>query len=305
MKRQFAVKAKGAKVRRVKKLASLTDHGSIPVDIHDTWDNGDRRLGEKLRERELGMGKASIGGNSVPLVCTPLVGKTVESILSELAAVLPKKPDVIEWRADFFSALSDTKAIIGMADRIRAAAPDCVLIFTIRSRREGGQPITLSDRQSIELDAAICMGTGFDYVDCELGNRAGDIGYLRDIAHAKGVKIIASYHNFELTPSKDLLVGKIMEARDHGLDVAKVAVMPRNMEDVLTLLAATLEGKKRSGLPLITMSMGGLGAISRMVGGAFGSSLSFAVGQNASAPGQVPIDELRTVLGIVERSQGT
>ncbi|HUX41128.1 MAG TPA: type I 3-dehydroquinate dehydratase [Rectinemataceae bacterium] len=249
------------------------------------------------------MKRKSIGEGAAPLVCTPLVGATEEALLAELAAVLPKAPDAIEWRADFFSALADPKVVVAMASKIEAAAPGCALIFTIRSRREGGQPTALSDIDAIEIDEAICRETGFGYVDCELSAGAESILSLRDVAHAHEAKIIASYHNFERTPEREFLVGKFLEAERLGLDVAKVAVMPKGMDDVLELLAATLEGKKLVALPLITMSMGGYGAISRLVGGAFGSSLSFAVGRNASAPGQVPIEDLKTALAIVERSR--
>ncbi len=250
------------------------------------------------------MKRKSIGEGPSPLVCTPLVGATEEDLLAELAAVLPKAPDAIEWRADFYSALGDTRAVVAMAKRIEAMAPECALIFTIRSHREGGQPTRISDGEAIEIDEAVCGQTGFGYVDCELSAEAGSILRLRDAAHAKGVKIIASYHNFDRTPERDFLVGKFLEAERLGLDVAKVAVMPKGMDDVLVLLQATLEGKKLVSLPLITMSMGGYGAISRLVGGVFGSSLSFAVGRNASAPGQVPIEDLRTALAIVEASRG-
>ncbi|MDR3562432.1 MAG: type I 3-dehydroquinate dehydratase, partial [Negativicutes bacterium] len=106
------------------------------------------------------------------------------------------------------------------------------------------------------------------------------------------------------TPQREELAAKFNEAERYGLDVAKVAVMPEKLEDVLTLLAATLEAKQRLKIPLISMSMGGYGAITRMMGGVFGSSLTFAVGQSASAPGQVPIDDLRTVLDIVEKAVG-
>jgi 3-dehydroquinate dehydratase-1 len=83
-----------------------------------------------------------------------------------------------------------------------------------------------------------------------------------------------------------------------------VAVMPRDLDDVLTLLTATREASKKLHIPLISMSMGPLGALTRMIGGAFGSSLSFAVGAAASAPGQVPIEDLNTVLSIVNKSMG-
>jgi 3-dehydroquinate dehydratase-1 len=41
---------------------------------------------------------------------------------------------------------------------------------------------------------------------------------------------------------------------------------------------------------------------SRLFGGAFGSALTFAAGERASAPGQVPIDELRQVTAILQRA---
>jgi 3-dehydroquinate dehydratase-1 len=52
------------------------------------------------------------------------------------------------------------------------------------------------------------------------------------------------------------------------------------------------------------MSIGPLGTVSRMIGGLFGSGLSFAVGESASAPGQIPIGDLVTVLDIIRRSRG-
>ena len=247
---------------------------------------------------------ATIGEGATPRVCAPLIGATEAALLEELSEVLPRMPDAIEWRADFFAALADRREVLAMANRVAAAAAGCVLIFTIRSMREGGQAIGLSAREALDLAAAIAAETDFGYVDCELASPDEDMAYLRDAAHSSATRVIASYHNFDHTPASEVIVGKFMEAERRGLDVAKVAVMPQSMEDVLTLLAATLEGKKRCGIPLITMSMGNLGSVSRLVGGVFGSALSFAVGHAASAPGQVPIDDLRAVLAIVERSRG-
>jgi 3-dehydroquinate dehydratase-1 len=49
------------------------------------------------------------------------------------------------------------------------------------------------------------------------------------------------------------------------------------------------------------MSMGGLGAISRIVGWMYGSSVTFAVGKSSSAPGQVPIGELRKIIQLTKK----
>lgn len=248
------------------------------------------------------MGTKLIGEGSTPLVCTPLVGKTREAIFTELEKVLTKKPDIIEWRCDFFEDITNTKKVVEIANQIKVKAEELPIIFTIRSTREGGQPIPLSDDQAIKLNAAIASNTNIEYIDCELSNTPEHIQYLKQATAKNGAKIIASYHNFDYTPDADFLAKKFDEAQAYQLDVAKVAVMPQKLEDVLTLLSATLAAKNRLRIPLITMSMGGYGAISRMVGGVFGSSLSFAVGAKSSAPGQVPIDDLRTVLSIVEQS---
>jgi 3-dehydroquinate dehydratase-1 len=95
-----------------------------------------------------------------------------------------------------------------------------------------------------------------------------------------------------------------LEADRLGADVAKVAAMPRDRADVITLLAATAIAEAKSRIPLISMSMGPLGVATRMVGGVFGSSLSFAIGEGASAPGQMPIADLVAVFGALARARG-
>ena len=117
-------------------------------------------------------------------------------------------------------------------------------------------------------------------------------------------RLILSYHNFGYTPGRDVLVERFLEADRLGADVAKVAAMPRDRDDVITLLAATAIAEAKARIPLISMSMGPLGAATRMVGGVFGSSLSFAIGEGASAPGQMPIADLVAVFGALARSRG-
>lgn len=248
------------------------------------------------------MKKNLIGEGKQPLICTPLVGKTEEEIGNELKKILAKKPDIIEWRVDFFENIHDSAKTVALANHLKKVIGDIPMIFTIRSIREGGQPISLSDKEAIELNVEICRNTTVEYVDCELSNESEHIRYLRKVATEQGTKIIGSFHNFECTPSAKVLSQKFTEADQYQLDVAKVAVMPQTLEDVLILFEATLAAKNRLTIPLITMSMGKYGAISRIVGGVFGSALSFAVGDKSSAPGQIPIEDLRMAFDIVERS---
>ena len=72
----------------------------------------------------------------------------------------------------------------------------------------------------------------------------------------------------------------------------------------MTLLSATEEMDRRTTRPLITMSMGPLGMISRLCGEVFGSSLTFGSVGKASAPGQVGAKELANVLKLIHESMG-
>jgi len=46
-----------------------------------------------------------------------------------------------------------------------------------------------------------------------------------------------------------------------------------------------------------------MGAISRMAGWIFGSQLIFAVGDKSSAPGQILIEDLRTIMKTMKKYQ--
>jgi 3-dehydroquinate dehydratase-1 len=125
---------------------------------------------------------------------------------------------------------------------------------------------------------------------------------VRDVTREHGVGLILSYHNFKATPPAAELAATFRKAETLGGDVAKVAVMPQKLHDVLTLLEATLDASESLAIPVLTMSMGGYGSLSRMIGWTFGSVITFAVGQSSSAPGQIPIDDLRTALAISQRA---
>ncbi len=246
----------------------------------------------------------AIAGGKFPLICTPLVGRTLDKLLAELAVVLPKKPDVLEWRVDFFEQIGDVALVIAAAEAIKNAAIGIPLLFTRRSVIEGGEKIALNEAQVIAMYTAVCESKTIDLIDYELANEAANIAQVRAAAKTNGIKLVLSFHNFSYTPGLETLAAKFLSADQLGADVAKVAVMPRDLDDVLTLLTATRAASKKLRIPLISMSMGPLGAITRMVGGVFGSSLSFAVGASSSAPGQVPIEDLNTVLAILQKSMG-
>lgn len=162
----------------------------------------------------------------------------------------------------------------------------------------------MREDEKVQLIADVCKNRLVDLIDYELQYADAELPYLREVSRKYGVSMIISYHNFQATLRREEIIEKLLKAESLGADIAKVAVMPQTAEDVLVLLQATQDARTQVRIPVITMSMGGLGSITRMIGWVFGSAVTFAVGENGSAPGQIPIEELKTVLHIVQRSVG-
>lgn len=243
-------------------------------------------------------------GGETPLLCTPLVGRTRERLLAEATSVLRQKPDLVEWRVDFFDAIANTKAVIETTRALRGIVGKRPVIFTRRAEKEGGERIAIGDAEVVELYSAVAATKLVDFIDFEMDNDPEHLRRVREFTRRHEIRLILSYHNVGYTPGHAYLVDRFLEAERLGADVAMVQVMPRDRADVLRLLAATAEADDKSRIPLISISLGPLGSVTRMVGGLFGSWLSFAVGESASAPGQIPVGDLVTIFDIIRRSRG-
>ena len=243
-----------------------------------------------------------LAGGRVPAVCAPLVGRTPEALAAEAVAVVAKQPDLLEWRVDFFQDLGDTQAVLAAGAQVRRAAGGIPILFTRRSEREGGQRIGVGEPQVIALYEAVARAGLVDLLDFEMGSPQGDIDRVRAACVAHRLPLVLSFHDFQRTPATGDLQERFARAHRLGADVAKVAVMPQSIEDVHRLLGATLEASRTLPIPVISMAMGGLGAVSRVCGGVFGSALTFAVGAAPSAPGQMPIEDVRAALAVLARA---
>lgn len=241
-------------------------------------------------------------GEGIPKIIVPLTGGTEEAILQESEIVKSLHPDVVEWRVDFFENVEDLALVSNMIGKLRGIFSDILILFTFRSHKEGGNKV-ISDDFYVELNRTAIQTKDIDLIDIELFNEEKTIHSLVGTAKDNGVFVVMSNHDFEKTPSKDELVGRMRKMIEYGADIPKIAVMPACSVDVITLLDATNTMKlKYSDRPLITMSMGGSGVISRLSGEVFGSAMTFGAGKSASAPGQIPVSELRSVLEILHKA---
>ena len=245
-----------------------------------------------------------LAGGALPAIIAPLVAPTRAEIVEEAAAVAAKAPDVLEWRVDFYEGIGDVQAVLDTALAIRAVAGGIPVLLTRRHQREGGNPIAVDEATIVAMYAAACTAQCVELIDYELSNVSADLQRLREVSADNGIAMIMSFHDFSGTPEASTLDAKFAEAEQRGADVAKLAVMPANIADVLELLAATERASRALRIPLISMAMGGLGALSRVAGWLCGSAASFAVGRHSSAPGQIAIDELRLMIDGLRKAAG-
>lgn len=235
-------------------------------------------------------------GEGMPKICVPIVGVTKEAILEEARAITKLPADVVEWRIDWFENVFDFSKLEDVLKDLREVLGDMPILMTFRTSKEGGEK-AIEDDVYADINIKAAQTGLVDMVDVEVFTGDEIVKKIIEGAHAAGVKVVASNHDFFKTPDKDDIVGRLRKMQDLGADIPKIAVMPTCKKDVLTLLAATEEmANEYADRPIITMSMAGTGVISRLAGEVFGSALTFGAAAKASAPGQMGVEDLKDVL---------
>ncbi|PTT59434.1 type I 3-dehydroquinate dehydratase [Stenotrophomonas sp. HMWF003] len=241
-------------------------------------------------------------GEGAPRTIVPITGATAEQALQQ-AAVIAASPatDLAEWRIDYLDIATDGKALVTLGKRIARTLDGKPMILTFRTQAEGGSK-PISDADYAALYATLLRGGFTQLIDVEMFRDPERVAALVAQAHAAGVKVVMSSHDFHATPAREEIVARLLRQETMGADVLKIAVMPRDAGDVLALLDATWQVRQRSRKPLLTMSMGGTGVVSRLAGETFGQALTFGMIGTPSAPGQVEVEQLQQVLQVIHAS---
>lgn len=243
-------------------------------------------------------------GEGRPKICIPIVGITTAEIIQEAEKIRQLPADIVEWRADWYEDLLDMEKMLQTLRSLRDALDDIdiPILFTLRTAQEGGE-MAIANQQYEAINTAAAKSGFADLIDVEAFMDSDTATRIIQNAHAASVKVIASSHDFEKTPEESEIIRRLCKMQELGADIAKIAVMPQSKQDVMTLLNASLKMYENyADRPLITMSMSGTGAVSRMIGEFTGSALTFGTAGKASAPGQIRAPELKEVLEIVHRS---
>lgn len=241
-------------------------------------------------------------GEGMTKICVPVVAENIEEIKSQADRIMLTPADIVEWRVDYLKQVEDISSVMAALDELREHIIEKPVLFTFRTAAEGGEK-AVSTEKYIEIYEAVIKSGKAELVDIELMLGDDVVSRLIKNAHENGVKTVLSNHDFNATPSVDIMTDRLMKMKSLGADIAKIAVMPGCAYDVLSLFMASENMKHTDNpVPVIAVSMGHVGLISRIAGETFGSAVTFASAGKASAPGQIDADELDAVLNTIHHS---
>lgn len=210
------------------------------------------------------------------MICLTLSGPTIEDNLLALKAN-KDYVDICELRLDLLSPAEVQKA------GSFPSMVDIPVILTLRRVSDGGK-CTLQEkaRRSLLMDTLKCGG--FSYVDIEDDVKKSDV---EECAHELGVKVIRSFHDFTGVPAD--IFSRVHSLASRG-DLAKIAVTPHSIADVITLFRINEELKS---VPKIIIGMGEWGVATRILYKKMGSILTFGSNGTPVAPGMVSAKDLK------------
>lgn len=241
-------------------------------------------------------------GDGKPLICVSVMEQEQEGIVAEIKRLLQNGAEMVEWRVDAFSGVKSPNAVREVLDEVAPLIKEVIFVFTFRSKEQGGK-CSLSAEKVYDLHQIAAESNIVDFIDVEYFYTEHADTEIYELQRM-GTKVITSHHDFCQTPPSEVLAMLLEQMKHSNADIVKLAVMPNTPQDVLRLLEETNRFHETyKNQPLITMSMGKLGAISRIAGETFGSCVTFGAGKSASAAGQIEMKKLKQILDTLSESE--
>lgn len=212
-------------------------------------------------------------------IAIPIFQAKKEDVIKVAEDCIEKGADVLEFRIDALDN-PNFKDIQEIIEEINFP-----MIATNRISSEGG---SFKGTEEERIDILLKCAPLVDYVDIELQS---DDKYIKQI-HDTGVTTIVSYHDFHKTPEINEIMYIVEKEQKLG-DIAKVAFMPNDLDDTLKILAILSHCENT-----ISISMSDLGSYTRVMASKFDSPITFAAGTDVTAPGQIDIETMKSLLNM-------
>lgn len=184
-------------------------------------------------------------------------------------------------------------------DQLSKYDGDLPIIATNRTRWFGGQA---TDTGRLDSLFSASRFDAVKFVDIEL-ETVRSKSWLTHEFRENDVELIISHHDFEDTPSRDILDAIFEQCAKYG-DIAKVATFPQDQTDTLALLEAVNTATEK-GIDVAGISMGEIGSHTRVIGHLYGSKLGYApllADDTDYAPGQIPLEKLASLIELTKNN---
>lgn len=193
---------------------------------------------------------------------------------------------LLEVRVDLFKRLDAAYCIKELKKRRELKIP---LLLTIRNQKKEGAVKEFSDAKKLALMTSLLPLV--DWVDIELSSPI----LTKVLVLAKGLnkKVVVSTHNFINFPQK--MEQYIHKSMSFEPNMVKIAVFLKNNDDLVRLIHDTYVHQQA---PLVTLGIGPLGALSRLVLPAAGSRWVYTFLHKPTAAGQLNIKTLQEHLSL-------
>ena len=236
-----------------------------------------------------------------PIVCVPVTEPDRDSLVYAVRRLVDDGVDMIEWRMDCYKAVHDEAEVRATLNELAVYVKNTILLATFRTRQQGGWGEFSDKMEENSFYEELVKAHVADIVDIEFFGHEHPEALIRSLQR-RGAMVLVSHHDFESTPSVSVMKMTLDKMSEADADIVKLAVMPKTPSDVLDLLKVTSEYiTEHPGDPIISMSMGPLGMISRISGELFGSCVTFGADGGSSAPGQLPREELTRAMDFIHK----
>lgn len=249
--------------------------------------------------RTVKFGSVELGRQFDTKTVVPITAETVATAKTQSEAIIDSPANIAEWRLDYLSSETSNQTIYRAVQAIKMnlKSVNKALLMTVRTKAQGGffpnDPEAYLKQYQFILKQELA-----DAIDVEFST---DLQIRKQILKASGllqVPVVLSYHNFAETPSLDALKEQVQQMAELDVAILKIAVMPNSATDILTIFQLADWAKINLPQPLAIMGMGQLGRITRVSGNIFPSAFTFATLDEASAPGQMPLDMVQAQLNL-------
>lgn len=203
------------------------------------------------------------------------------NISFEEAEIICRKEDLVEVRAD-------------------------LLDFTVEQFEylmRGGKGIVFTCRRSAFLEEyreelyRLAIECRVKYVDMDFDTDRHLIEKLKMKIENSSTQLILSVHDYEKTPSLEVLKNQLHKLSEAGAGIAKIACMVNTDDDLMNLISLYREAGRK-----IILGMGEKGILTRVAALFMGAEFTFAFpeGGKKTAPGQLTKMDLQEILRIMK-----